>query len=125
MKKNQHYWLVGANWDGNDQADAFFRRGYWELGWDDLEQPKMAQQRDSMSPGGRVAIKSMRGKGAKTITIKGLGVVKEVADKRVYINWLIKNMDREAPVRGCLAAIHGPYDVSGDDSEWVREVFCL
>ena len=62
-----NYWLVGANWGGDDQADAFFRRGYWELGWDDSDQPSMAQKRDNIKPNDRIAVKSMRGKGASTI----------------------------------------------------------
>ena len=123
--KKYRYWLLGANWDGYDQADAFYRRGYWELGWKDSEQPGMAQKRDKMSPGDRVAIKSMLGRGARTMTIKGLGIVKEVADRRVYIDWLIRDMDRVVPIHGCAATIHGPYDISGDDGDWVREVFCL
>ena len=125
MGKKPNYWLVGANWSGNDQADAFYRRGYWELGWADAQQPTMAQARDSMHAGDRIAIKAMRGKGAKTITIKALGVVKEVADKRVYINWLVKDINRTVPAKGCFASIHGPYALSGKDENWVREVFCL
>lgn len=119
------YWLVGANWEGDDQAAAFYRRGYWELGWEDSKQPGMASGRDSIQPGDRIAIKAMRGRGATTITIKGLGVVKEVADKRVYIDWKVTGLDREVPAKGCFASIHGPYNLFGPDAAWVREVFCL
>lgn len=119
------YWLVGANWEGDDQAAAFYRRGYWELGWEDSQQPGMASGRDSIQPGDRIAIKAMRGRGATTITIKGLGLVKEVADKRVYIDWKVTGLDREVPAKGCFASIHGPYNLSGPDAAWVREVFCL
>ena len=125
MSNAQNYWLVGANWGGDDQADAFYRRGYWELGWDDSSQPGMAQARDTIRPGDRIAIKSMRGQGASTITIKGLGIVKEVADKRVYIDWKITGMSREVPSKGCFSSIHGPYSLSGPDAAWVREVFRL
>ena len=125
MSKKQNYWLVGANWSGDDQAEAFYRRGYWELGWDDDRQPSMAHARDSIQAGDRIGIKAMRGKGAKTITIKALGVVKEVADKRVYINWLVTDMSRVVPAKGCFASIHGPYSRSGKDADWVKEVFCL
>ena len=125
MSRQTKYWLVGANWSGDDQAEAFFRRGYWEFDWDDDDQPKMAKLRDSISVGDRIAIKSMRGKGSDCITIKGLGVVKEVADKRVYINWLITDISRKVFAKGCFATIHGPYSLSGKDADWVREVFCL
>jgi hypothetical protein len=125
MSKQNRYWLVGANWGGDDKAESFFRRGYWELGWDDNDQPNMAKLRDSISVGDRIAIKSMRGKGSDSITIKGLGIVKEVADKRVYIRWLIKSMSRKVFAKGCFAAIHGPYLCSGKDADWVRVVFCI
>jgi hypothetical protein len=85
----------------------------------------MAAARDSIRPGDRIAIKAMRGRGAATITIKGLGVVKEVADKRVYIDWKVTGLDREVAAKGCFASIHGPYKLAGPDSGWVREVFCL
>jgi len=125
MNEHLHYWLVGANWSGDDQADAFYRRGYWELGWNDNDQPGMAQMRDSIQEKDRIAIKAMRGQGAKTITIKALGIVKEVVDKRVYITWLITDLNREVSAKGCFSAIHGPYDFSGKDENWIREVFCL
>ena len=30
MGKN--YWVVGANWAGDDMYDTFVKRGYWEMG---------------------------------------------------------------------------------------------
>lgn len=128
MAKSRHYWLVGANWSGDDQADAFYRRGYWELGYDDAEQPGMARKRDSIRVGDRIAIKAMRGRGATTITIKGLGVVKEASstsDKRIYIVWLVPDLKRQVAAKGCFKAIHGPYSPRGKDASWVREVFCI
>ena len=118
-----HYWLVGAFWE-EDQADAFFRREYWELGWSDQDQPAMAKQRDAMRPGDRIAVKAMRGRGKKTITIKALGIVKEVAGKRVYIDWKITGLSREVPAHGCFATIHGPYSVA-EEGEWLGKVFRL
>lgn len=126
MSNGPNYWLVGANWSGDDQADAFYRRGYWQLGWDDSQQPDMAQARDAIRPGDRIAIKAMRGQGATTITIKALGIVKEVGeDKRVYIDWKITDLNREVPSKGCFASIHGPYTPTGVYGSWVQEVFCL
>lgn len=125
MTAEPQYWLVGANWEGDDQADAFFRRGYWELGWSEQDQPGMAQQRDAIRPGDRVAVKAMRGRGANTITIKGLGIVKEVAlDKRVYSDWRVTGISREVPAHGCFAAIHGPYSPA-TDSDSLGQVFRL
>ena len=36
------YYLVGANWSGEKLNEDFFRRGYWEMGWDDSDQPAFA-----------------------------------------------------------------------------------
>ena len=123
MDGQLQYWVVGANWEGDDQADAFFRRGYWELGYSDQQQPEMGRQRDAIKIGDRIAVKAMRGRGANTITIKGIGIVKEVgSDKRVYIDWRLHGMSREVPARGCFASIHGPYFVA-TDQEWLGHVF--
>ncbi len=123
MKNDYQYWVVGANWSGEDQARAFYRRGYWELGWSDEQQPQMASLRDQMKAGDRIAIKSMRGQGSSTITIKGLGIIKELDENgRVYVNWIIKDLNREVPAHGCFASIHGPYSPD-DESGWLGEVF--
>ena len=125
MDVQPQYLLVGSNWSGDDQAEAFYRRVYWEIGYRDQEQPLFAERRDSMRPGDRVAVKSMRGRGASTITVKGLGIVREVAeDGRVYIDWLVTGLDREVVSKGCFKTIHGPYDMD-QESEWLRTVFCI
>lgn len=122
MTLERNYWLVGANWSGHDQADAFYRRGYWEIGYGDDEQPRFAELRDQMAPGDRVALKAMRGRGAGTITIKALGVVKEVHEGKVFIDWLLTDLDREVESKGCFKTIHGPYGAHRE-REWVKEVF--
>jgi len=120
-----NYWVVGAMWNGrDDQLETFYRRGYWFLGWDDADQPKQAALRDQMRPGDRIAIKRMLGQGSANIAIRALGIIKEIdqEDKRVYVDWLVKGLEREVPARGAFDAIHGPY--TGDD-KWVREAFCI
>lgn len=125
MDDQPQYWVVGANWSGEDQAEPFYRRGYWEIGYSDADQPLFAERRNSMRPNDRVAVKSMRGRGASTITIKGLGIVREVAeDGRVYIDWLVTGLDREVASKGCFKTIHGPYEME-QESEWLRAVFCI
>lgn len=120
-----NYWLVGAMWGGNDdQAPVFLRRSYWILGHEDNEQPGMAQLRDKIVSGDRIAIKQMLGRGSPTILIKALGVVREIdpQDKRVYVDWLVKDLKREVESKGCFKAIHGPYNY---EDEWTRQVFCI
>jgi hypothetical protein len=118
-----NYWLVGANWGGDDQAEAFYRRGYWELGWSDEQQPGMAHRRNGMRPHDRIAVKSMLGHGSSNISIRALGIVKEVGeDKRVYIEWHVTGLNREVPSRGCYSSIHGPY-TADRDADWLGKVF--
>ena len=117
------YWVVGAMWGGHDdQSDKFIRRGYWFLGWNDGDQPAQAKLRDQIMPGDRVAIKRMLGQGSPNIAIRALGVVKEIdeEDKRVYIDWFVRGLEREVPSRGAYKSIHGPF---AEDDDWIKEVF--
>ena len=125
MSTHPQYWVVGATWSGEDQLDAFFRRGYWEMGWSDKDQPGFAERRDKMKTGDRIAVKVMRGQGADTIDIRGLGIVKELAeDKRVYVEWLVTEILREVPAKGCFGTIHGPF-VDPNDEDWLNRAFRL
>jgi len=118
----KNYWLVGANWDGNDQAEIFYRRGCWEMGYGDDEKPTLTKRRNEIHAGDRIALKSMDGKGATTITIKAIGVVTDMADKKVFIDWKLTNLNRTVQSHGAFATIHGPYSFS---DSWTKEVFCL
>ena len=117
------YWVVGAMWDGhNDQSDLFLRRGYWFLGWDDQDQPDQAKRRDQIQQGDRIAIKRMLGQGSPNIEIKAIGIVKEIdlSDKRVYVDWVLRDMGRVVPSKGCYKSIHGPFPPA---DAWTNEVF--
>ena len=118
-----NYWVVGAMWGGHDdQSEKFIRRGYWFLGWDDNDQPAQAKLRDQIQPGDRIAIKKMLGQGSPNIAIRAIGEVVEIdeEDKRVYIHWFVKGINRVVASRGAYASIHGPFT---DDENWVKEVF--
>lgn len=117
-----NYWLVGANWDGDDQAKAFFLRGYWETGYEENEPPAQTKRRKQVKVGDRIAIKSMDGQGASTITIKAIGIVKDIADQKIFIDWKITDLNRSVPSHGAFATIHGPYSFS---EAWIHEAFCL
>ncbi|WP_248324052.1 MULTISPECIES: hypothetical protein [unclassified Caballeronia] len=120
-----NYWVVGATWGGQkDQSEVFIRRGYWFMGWADEEQPSQASLRDEIREGDRIAIKRMLGQGSKEIEIRALGVVKEVdsKDKRVYVHWAAKDLNRRVAAKGCFASIHGPFNA---DDQWTRQVFQL
>ena len=117
------YWVVGAMWGGHDdQSDFFLRRGYWYLGWDDEDQPDQARRRDQIQPHDRIAIKRMLGQGSPNIEIRAIGIVKEIDhdEKRVYIDWIMRDMNRVVPSKGCYKSIHGPFP---PDDAWTNEVF--
>lgn len=117
------YWVVGAMWGGrDDQSDLFLRRGYWFLGWDDTDQPDQARHRDQIEPEDRIAIKRMLGQGSPNIEIRAIGIVKEIdpQDKRVYVDWVLRDMKRIVASKGCYKSIHGPFPA---DDAWTNEVF--
>jgi hypothetical protein len=119
----RNYWVVGAMWDGrDDQSEKFIRRGYWFLGYEDHEQPAQANRRDQMRPDDRIAIKRMLGQGSPNIAVRALGVIREIDedDNRVYVDWFVKDLEREVPGNGCFASVHGPFAA---DDPWVKEVF--
>lgn len=116
------YWLVGANWAGNDQAEIFYRRGCWEMGYDDDEKPILTNRRNQIKIGDRIALKSMDGQGATTITIKAIGIVKDIDNQKIFIDWKLTDLNRTIPSHGAFATIHGPYPNS---ESWIHEAFCL
>ena len=120
--QEKNYWLLGANWEGEELKETFFRRGYWEMGYEDIDKPQFADKRDRIKENDRVAIKRMNGKGSTTITILAIGIVKEVAEKRVFISWILTDMERIVESKGVFATIHGPYSFN---DKWTNEVFCI
>ena len=120
-----NYWVVGAMWGGqNDQYEIFMRRGYWFLGYGDEESPQQEDRRNQMRAGDRIAIKRMLGRGSSEIEIRALGIIKEIdsEDSCVYIDWLVKNMSRHVPARGCFGSVHGPFN---QEDEWVQQAFVI
>ncbi|MDD5228130.1 MAG: hypothetical protein PHN45_00720 [Methylococcales bacterium] len=117
-----NYWAVGANHDGDNLAQDFYLRGYWEMGYSDKQQPVFAKRRDSIKKGDRIAVKTRDGRGARTISIKAIGIVKDVADGKVYIDWKLTDIvNRHVPCKGFFKTIHGPIT----DVAWINEAFCL
>lgn len=62
----------------DDQLPMFLLRGHWILGWPKGEKPLYDERIAKMKVHDRIAIKSMDGKGADTVTIKALGMVKNI-----------------------------------------------
>ncbi|MEK7991180.1 MAG: hypothetical protein VSS52_009260 [Thiotrichaceae bacterium] len=116
-----NYWIVGANWDGDNQEEDFYLRGYWEMGYDDKDKPEYTKRRGKIKKNDRIAVKARGGKAAKTISIKAIGIVKDVAEGKVYIDWVLKGIDRKVHCKNYFGTIHGPVT----DKAWLNEAFCL
>ena len=121
MEIDMNYWVVGATWGSDNLADRFYLRGCWEMGWEEGDKATYERRVNNIKAGDRVAIKKMDGHGATTICIIAIGVVKDVDGGKVYIDWLVKNMDRHVPCKNYFGTIHGPVE----DDLWRNSAFCL
>lgn len=122
MNKKLNYWLVGAYWAGTDKKENFYLKGAWEMGYDDNDQPKFSSLRDSINIGDRIALKSRDGRGASTITIHAIGIVKLVEDKKVYIDWKLTDLNRKVYSKGKFSTIH---KLDSKYENWINEIFCI
>lgn len=119
-----NYWIVGASWGGSDLQDAkFVEQGIWMLGWETGHQSEKASQ---ISPGDRIAIKRMKGKGQTGIKIMHIGIVRgvilETNKVLCTVNWVATDLERNVEdSRGCFQSIHGPFA----HDNWIQEIFCL
>lgn len=127
MSDDPQYWIVGATLHGHSATKTFVNRGYWQLGKDSkpkrdvLYRERFAQ----IKPDDRLAIKSLRGKGTGMMTIRSIGIVKEIDndERRVYVHWLFTDASREVPLHGCMDAINGPYGLDENHLEWLNQIF--
>ncbi|MFW6242559.1 MAG: hypothetical protein ACOC2W_00200 [bacterium] len=122
-----NYWVVGASWDEDDMFDIFITRGYWECGYESGEVLKYDKRLSQINIGDRIAIKSMLGRGESNIKIKALGIIKDVemgGDKRVYVDWILSDLNRSVSSKGCYGTIHGPFNLK-KDPEWLGQVFSI
>lgn len=134
---NHDYWLVGAMMGGSKDGDMykkFIECGYWFMGWFSDEQPLQVELSKKMKKRDRIAIKKMLGQGASEISIRAPGIIKEVSDESfdfkgvrvedrwVHVDWLVTDLNRKVPARGCFGSIHGPFS---PDDEWTRLVFSI
>ena len=126
-----NYWVVGANWGGNDPQDQrFVEQGIWELGFKEGYQFERAKK---MQKDDRIAIKRNGGggQGKGKIQILHLGIIKGVfVDRqkiRCTMDWVATDLGRFTLAgRNVFRTVHGPYDRdSSKDGLWVREIFSL
>lgn len=134
-----NYWVVGAMFGGKeDVLETFVTRGYWYC-WDLKDFPsevgtagnsiRTQQERfEKVKKNDRIAVKRLLGQGAREMAVLAIGIVKDVdiREWRIYVDWVACNIEnRRVPLRGCTAAIHGPFVNNGEEADWVRQVFCL
>ena len=109
------YWIAGANFDSIDMYPTFIIRGYWELGWGRGLKPAYDACFDSIQKGDMVAIKRMLGQKSSNIEIRAIGKVLDKAEegpedsdwriRRVYVDWIAKDMNRQVLSRGLFGTI--------------------
>lgn len=127
MNDNPQYWVVGATLYGHSAIKTFLRRGYWQLG--KVSKPKRdvlyLERFAQIKPGDRIAIKSLVGKGTGKITVKSVGIIKDVESecRRVYVDWLLPDVSRQADLHGCMDGINGPYGIDGNHLDWINQIF--
>ena len=91
------------------------------MGYDDKDKPGYADKIKRIQQKDRIAVKARGGKASKTITIKAIGIVKDVADGKVFIEWVLKGINRKVHCKNYFGTIHGPVF----DEIWKNEAFCL
>ena len=127
MENKTKYWLVGAMFETDDMYPEFIDNKFWYMGWntEDRNNPKVDeffQKVKAISVGDRIAMKRLLGQGQSNIRIMAIGVVTKVVKGIVFVDWLLKDMDRHVPINGCVGTIYGPYYYNDD---WTRQVFCI
>ena len=115
------YWIVGATWGEDNLANRFYLRGSWQMGYAEKDKPGYAEKIKCIKQGDRIAVKKRDGKGATTISIKAIGIVKDVEEGIVYIDWIAIGLDRHVSCKNYFGTIHGPVN----DEVWRNEAFCL
>src|SRR5574337_36645 len=118
------YWVVGATVSGQDMSSDFIDRGFWFGDREDVQQTI-----NQISPGDRIAIKSMLGKGATEVSIKAIGIVRAArsfaaisAFKVFYVDWLdITAENRRVPFSGFGGTIHAIHE----GSDIAKRIFSL
>ena len=125
--KNINYWFAGATFGNVDMYKEFIENGFWYMGWEEYqkEEHRISQYFDrvyQIKKNDRIAIKRLLGKGQSYIRIMAIGIVKKVVKEVIFVEWLVKNLDRSVPINGCVGTIYGPFSY---DDDWTNKVFCI
>jgi len=103
--------VVGASWNGRSQLQRFIRKGIWELGYDQGDQPVYDERMNEGRYGDVVVVKKMNGAGSDQMTILAIGLLTlntTTANGRPMwvVDWVLTNMSRPAKLHGCVGSIY-------------------
>ncbi len=94
-----NFFLVGANWEGEDQFKFFYEKNIWETGYED----KYAEIINTVKAGDILIVKSTFAKDRVSILrIKAVGRVtaNPLNGQRLEVDWKIKNLQIDVPHLG-------------------------
>ena len=124
-----NYWIVGATWPGRNMYPNFIQNGCWELTETGLNGRGILDRFQQMAVGDRIALKSNNGRTRAEIKILAIGIITSInrAARRVDVNWILVDLDRSVPLRGCLCCLNGPFaPIVGDEIDlWVHKAFLV
>jgi hypothetical protein len=95
----QQFYLVGAMWDRDDQADRFFNQSIWENGHEE----KFAKIVKEVNIGSHLILKSTFAKtDVSFLRVKGWGIVtgNPGNGRQLEVNWAIKQIQHDIPDMG-------------------------
>jgi len=121
---NSQYWLVGANWGGENKALEFVENGVWILGKD--EEDVQYKRALGMAKGDRIAIKRMPGQ-YKGLLIDHVGIIKGVVTETdlvvCTVDWVATELDRY--FEDVPKYPHSVHKLGDEAEEWLGKVFRL
>lgn len=129
-KSQPQFFLGGATWSGEDQYAEFIAKGIWRSGWNSQDD-EYAPILETARVGDRIAIKKGLGQGTSKIRIRAIGIITSISHEEenwtFYVRWIMVDMNRRIPSRGCYKTIHGPYtkNDSQEVRDWLEKTFSL
>jgi hypothetical protein len=127
MENKINYWVVGATFADKDMYPEFIENNFWYMGWEHADKNNSSvnvffERSIQIKAGDRIAIKRLLGKGQTNIKIMAIGVVRKVVKDIVFVDWVLKDMNRQVSINGCVGTIYGPFNYQ---DVWTKEVFCI
>ena len=125
--KKINYWIAGATFGDTDMYNEFITNGFWYMGWEITQSEEFRispyfNRLYQIKENDRIAIKRLLGKGKSEIWIMAIGIVRKVVKEVIFVDWVVKDLERYVPINGCVGTLYGPFSYN---EEWTKQVFCL